>query len=77
MRVDIKVQSESLKCPHEFPAEESQGSYCWSKELCVRESVRVCACVCACHVLEGTSTKADCTMTAGAAVLAETDVIVK
>lgn len=35
MRVDIKVQSESLKRPLEFPAEESQGSYCWSKEPCV------------------------------------------
>lgn len=73
MRVDIKVQSESLKRPLEFPAEESQGSNCWSKELCVRESV----CPCVSHVLEGTSTNADCTMTAGAAVLAGTDVIVK
>lgn len=33
--------------------------------------------MCVCHVLEGTSTKADCTMTAGAAVPAGTDVIVK
>lgn len=70
MRVDIKVRSESLKHALEFPAEESRGSNCWSKELCVRESVRA-------HVLEGTSTNADRTMTAGAAVLAGTDVIVK
>lgn len=39
----------------------------------MRESVRARVS----HVLEGTSTNAHCTMTAGAAVLAGTDVIVK